>query len=143
VPRDLHFPSVAKRLEWHTLPIVDWIDIEPRSREYDFLKEIGVREVPDLHKLIDRIVHEHNHQSKLRSEYKVPLALRFFVENFQRHYSKSWKNANIKASFLPSLTVDTNDVTQVVLSTPDTVFKGCLSIIYHRHGHDLIFVLLH
>ncbi|CAF5093161.1 unnamed protein product, partial [Rotaria socialis] len=63
-PQDLHFPSVAIQLQWTTLPIIDWHDIDARSSEYAFLKEIGVREVPDLQKLIDRIIEEHNEQKK-------------------------------------------------------------------------------
>ncbi|CAF4923582.1 unnamed protein product, partial [Rotaria sp. Silwood1] len=122
-PCDLHFPSVANRLQWNQLPIIDWLDINPRSQEYSFLKELGVREVPDLHKLISRIDQEHNQGSKLRAEYKLPHALIFFAENFQQYYSK-WTNANIKILFLPSSSpFDLNQSTEVILTTPDSVFK--------------------
>jgi hypothetical protein len=43
---------------------MDWHDIDSCSREYAFLKEIDVREVPDLHKLIDQIIEEHDEQKR-------------------------------------------------------------------------------
>ncbi|CAF1073633.1 unnamed protein product [Rotaria sordida] len=122
-PCDLHFPSVANRLQWNQLPIIDWLDINPRSQDYSFLKELGVREVPDLHKLIARIDQEHYHGSKTKVEYKLPNALVFFAENFQQYYSKVWKNANIKIPFLPSSSPDVNQSTEVILTTPEVVFK--------------------
>ena len=107
------------------MPILDWHDIDPRSREYAFLKEIGVREVPDLQKLIDRIVEEHNVQKqKSIAEYKLPIALKFLAENFQQHYSKLWKTAKIKQSFLPSYLPSK----PLTLSLPEEVFKGLLSL---------------
>ncbi|UJR22115.1 hypothetical protein I4U23_025179 [Adineta vaga] len=119
-PQDLHFPSIAIELQWSTLPIIDWHDIDPRSREYAFLKEIGVREVPDVHKLIDRIIEEHNEQ-KVKSivEYKLPIALKFLAENFQQYYSKLWKTAKIKQPFLPSYSTSK----ALTLSLPEEVFK--------------------
>jgi hypothetical protein len=124
VPCDLHFPSVASRLCWLTLPIIDWQDIDSCSREYAFLKEIGVREVPILQKLIDRIVEEHNNGPTTKTEYKLPLALGFFADHFQQHYSKLWKTANIQHAFLPSSSPNVNRDTLVVLAMPDSVFKG-------------------
>lgn len=116
-PQDLHFPSVAIRLQWTTLPIIDWPEIDSHSREYAFLKEIGVREVPDLSRLIERISEEHQKKNK---EYTIPLALRFFAEHYQQHYSKLWKTAKIKRPFLPSY----SPTKKIVLSLPDEVFKG-------------------
>lgn len=108
-------------MQWSTLPIIDWQDIDPRSREYAFLKEIGVREVPDLQKLIDRVIEEHNEQmKKLKGEYKLPIALGFLAENFQQHYSKLWKTAKIKRPFFPSYSPSKG----LVLSSPEEVFKG-------------------
>ncbi|CAF5120389.1 unnamed protein product, partial [Rotaria sp. Silwood1] len=119
-PQDLHFPSVAIQLQWSTLPIIDWYDIDPRSHEYTFLKEIGVREVPDLQKLIDRIIEEHNEQKKKSiQEYKIPIGLKFLAENFQQYYSKLWKTAKIKRAFLPSFSPSKT----IILSIPDEVFK--------------------
>ncbi|CAF3997273.1 unnamed protein product [Rotaria sp. Silwood2] len=119
-PQDLHFPSVAIQLQWSTLTILDWHDIDSHSREYAFLKEIGVREVPDIQKLIDRIIEEHNEQKKkFINEYKLPIALKFFAENFQQHYSKLWKTAKIKRPFLPSLSPSKT----IILSLPEEVFK--------------------
>lgn len=124
-PQDLHFPSLAIQLQWSTLPILDWRDIDPRSREYAFLKEIGVREVPDLQKLIDRIIEEHNDQKrKSITEYKLPIALKFLAENFQQHYSKLWKTAKIKQPFLPSY----SPLKPLTLSLPEEVFKGLFSL---------------
>ena len=124
-PQDLHFPSVAIRLQWMTLPIIDWHDIDPRSREYAFLKEIGVREVPDLHLLFDRIVEEHTEQLRINvDEYKIPRALEFLAENFQQYYSKLWKAAKIKRAFLPSY----SPAGTIVLSLPEEVFKGWIDI---------------
>ncbi|CAF1417698.1 unnamed protein product [Adineta steineri] len=119
-PQDLHFPSIAIQLQWSTLPIIDWHDIDPYSREYAFLKEIGVREVPDLQKLINRIIEEHNEQkNKSIHDYKIPIALKFLAENFQQHYSKLWKTAKIKQPFLPSYSSSKT----LVLSLPEEVFK--------------------
>ncbi|CAF4160668.1 unnamed protein product, partial [Rotaria sordida] len=119
-PQDLHFPFVAIQLQWSTLPIIDWHDIDLHSREYAFLKEIGVREVPDLQKLIDRIIEEHNEQKKKSiNEYKLPIGLKFLAENFQQHYSKLWKTAKIKRPFLPSLSPSKT----IILSLPEEVFK--------------------
>ncbi|CAF1418983.1 unnamed protein product, partial [Adineta ricciae] len=119
-PQELHFPSLAIQLQWSTLPILDWHDIDPRSREYAFLKEIGVREVPDLQKLIDRIIEEHNVQKqKSIAGYKLPIALKFLAENFQQHYSKLWKTAKIKQPFLPSCSPSKS----LTLSLPEEVFK--------------------
>ncbi|CAF1384942.1 unnamed protein product, partial [Rotaria sordida] len=102
-------------------PIIDWHDIDLHSREYVFLKEIGVREVPDLRKLIDRIIEEHNEQKKeLNNEYKLPIALKFLAENFQQHYSKLWKTTKIKRPFLPSILPSKT----IILSSPEQVFKG-------------------
>jgi hypothetical protein len=133
-PQDLHFPSVAIQLQWSTLPIIDWHDIDPHSREYAFLKEIGVREVPDLQKLIDRISEEHNEQKKKPlQEYKSPIALRFLAENFQQHYSKLWKAAKIKQAFLPSYSPSKT----IILSLPDEVFKGLIfSLSYLSYFFD-------
>lgn len=122
-PQDLHFPSVAIRLQWFSLPILDWQDIDPRSREYAFLKEIGVREVPDLQLLVDRIVEEHTEQHRTSiNQYKLPRALEFLAENFQQYYSKLWKTAKIKRPFLPSVSPQGS----IVLSAPEEVFKGCI-----------------
>jgi hypothetical protein len=129
IPSELHFPSVANRLEWKTLPIIDWPDIDPRSGEYSFLKELGVKEVPDLHKLISRIDQEHNDGPKTRVDYKLPKALVFFAESFQEHYSKLWKNANIAIAFLPSSSPDINRSTEVILTKPEIVFKGLFKIL--------------
>ncbi|CAF4013844.1 unnamed protein product [Rotaria sordida] len=50
VPQKLHFPFVAAQLNWSDLLIIDWQDIDPHSSAYAFLKELGVREVPELQK---------------------------------------------------------------------------------------------
>ncbi|CAF4854390.1 unnamed protein product [Rotaria sp. Silwood1] len=122
-PCELHFPSVAKRLKWNELLIIDWIDIDSHSQEYSFLKELGVREVPDLDKLMIRIDQEHSNGSKLKTDYQLPKSLVFFAEHFQEHYSKLWKKSNIKKSFLPSSNPDINHSIEVILTTPETVFK--------------------
>ena len=118
------------------MPIIDWHNIDPRSREYAFLKEIGVREVPDLHQLIDRIIEEHNEQRKQqRSEYKLPIALEFLAENFQQYYSKLWKTTKIKRAFLPSYSPSKT----IILSLPEEVFKG-LFIISFRYLFYYIYI---
>lgn len=123
-PSDLHFPSVATCLQWNQLEIIDWLDINPYSKEYFLLKELGVKEVPDLQKLISQIEYEHNHQSKSKENYKIPNALVFFAQNYQQYYSNIWKSANIKIPFLPACTADLNSSTEVILTTPDSVFNG-------------------
>ncbi|CAF2843449.1 unnamed protein product [Rotaria sp. Silwood2] len=106
IPRELHFPSVAIVLEWTTLPSIDWPDIDPRSPEYSFLKEIGVQEVPNLEKLLERIIQEHHEEIQKQNtngKYNIPRAFRFFVENFSEHYNKSWKTGSLgQYKFLPS-----------------------------------------
>ena len=123
-PSELHFPSVATRLQWENLLILDWPDIDPRSREYAFLKELGVKEVPDLKKLISRIDEEYQNSAKNLDGFKLPKALVFFAEYFQEHYSKGWKNSNIQIPFLPSLLPSTD---MVILTTPQYVFKGTIN----------------
>ena len=125
-PTDVHFPSVAQRLDWKELIILDWFDIDSHSSEYAFLKEIGVREVPDLHKLISRIVEEHQQQNKTVYDYQIPKSLKFFIEMFQQHYSKIWKSEQIKIPFLPSISFETGEPSDVQLRTIETVFKGLL-----------------
>jgi len=121
-PCELHFPSVGKRLEWNSLLILDWTDIEFNSREYLFLKELGVKEVPDLKLLILRINHEYENQSKLINQFKLPKSLSFFAEHFQEHYSKLWKHFNNDIPFLPSLLPD-SESKEVILTKPQSVFK--------------------
>ncbi|CAF1508202.1 unnamed protein product [Adineta steineri] len=131
IPRELHFSSVAIRLQWSTLPIIDWLDINPNSSEYAFLKEIGVQEVPNLEKLITQIIQEHNVEKRKQNsngKYQIPLALHFFAEKFQQYYFSSWKMETIgKCRFLPSYlpgkTIDENINGDVILSAPDEVFK--------------------
>ncbi|CAF3810008.1 unnamed protein product [Rotaria sp. Silwood1] len=89
-------------------------------KQSECLREIGVREVPDLQKLIDRIIEEHNEQKKeSNKEYKLPIALKFLAENFQQHYSKLWKAAKIKRPFLPSISLSKT----IILSLSEEVFK--------------------
>jgi hypothetical protein len=121
-PCELHFPSVGKRLEWNSLLILDWIDIELNSREYLFLKELGVKEVPDLKLLILRINQEYENQSKLINQFKLPKSLSFFAEHFQEHYYKLWKHFNNDIPFLPSLSPYTES-NEVILTKPQSVFK--------------------
>jgi hypothetical protein len=123
-PSDLHFPLVAKHLQWNQLPIIDWMDINPLSQEYSLLKELGVREVPDLHELIFRSVHEHYRQPRTKTDYKLPHALIFFAENFRQYYSKLWEDAHIKTVFLPSSPPGMNQSTEVILTDPESVFRG-------------------
>ncbi|CAF2075938.1 unnamed protein product, partial [Rotaria magnacalcarata] len=128
VPHDLHFPFVAEQLRWSQLIILDWHGIDSYSPEYAFLKELGVREAPDLQILLKRIVQEHDNYQRLNKQrketYKLPIALKFFAKNFQKHYSTFWKTSNIQQPFLPSrFHTKTND-TDIILSAPDKVYKS-------------------
>jgi hypothetical protein len=108
-------------MQWPTLPILDWLDIDIHSRAYAFLKEIGVREVPILSQLIDRIIDEHNEYMKRnQATYTLPISLRFLAEHFQQHYSKLWKTAKIQRPFLPSY----SSTKALVLTLPENVFQG-------------------
>ncbi|UJR16998.1 hypothetical protein I4U23_003896 [Adineta vaga] len=127
IPRELHFPSAAKELSWDELLILDWHDIDSNSAEFAFLKELGVKEVPDLYSLIDRIILEHNDKQRQFREtnrkYKLPIALRFFAKSFQKHYSTIWKPNDIQQAFLPSyLSTQTNN-NNIILSKLDKVFR--------------------
>ncbi|CAF4020170.1 unnamed protein product [Rotaria sordida] len=121
VPQKLHFPFVAAQLNWSDLLIIDWQDIDPHSSAYVFLKELGVREVPELQSLINRIIQEHN-SMKSRTDYEIPLSLEFLAKNFQIHYSTLWHTSNIQQPFLPSYLSKENIETNVILSAPDKVF---------------------
>jgi hypothetical protein len=125
---ELHFPSVGQGLQWNTLLILDWTNIDSRSREYSFLKELGVKEVPDLKKLILRINEEHQNQPKTIANYKLPKSFTFFVEHFREHYSKLWNNSNIQIPFLPSVFPSTSQSDNVILTLPQSVFKGFISL---------------
>ena len=138
LPSELHFPWVALDLQWLDLPVIDWPDLNRRSLEWNFLKELGVREVPLLERLIDRIETEHRKQEKTPlKDYQIPLALRFFAEHFSEHYSKQWKSNPLKKPFLPSLIPqlrpnqtgdeEQQQQQQVTLLTPPNVFKGLFS----------------
>ncbi|CAF1416514.1 unnamed protein product, partial [Didymodactylos carnosus] len=131
IPKELYFPSVAIELQWFTLPIVDWLDINPCSPEYNFLKEMGVQEIPNLQKLIERIIQEHDEQRKKQNtneEYKIPLALHFFVDKFQRYYYCVWKTGSFKQHrFFPSnplgKTINQTNPRDVILLSANEVFK--------------------
>ncbi|CAF1691736.1 unnamed protein product, partial [Adineta ricciae] len=128
VPRDLYFPSVAIQLEWPTLPIIDWLNIHPSSPEYAFLKEIGVREVPTLHKLVERIIEEHNtgkQKSSTGEKYKISLGLIFFAEKFERHYHSEWRTSTVRGyNFLPSNVPGKTSADDVILLPPNEVFRS-------------------
>jgi len=127
-PQDLHFPFVAEKLNWPELLILDWHGIAQHSPEYAFLKELGVREVPDLKNLINRIVYEHNKKqrqsSQPKTKYKLSISLQFFAENFQKHYSTLWKTSNIQQPFLPSRLPTKKSDNDIILSVPEKVFIG-------------------
>ena len=128
VPRDLYFPSVAIQLGWPTLPIIDWPNIHPSSPEYAFLKEIGVREVPTLHKLVERIIKEHSagkQKSSTGERYKIPLGLIFFAEKFERHYYDERRTITDRGySFLPSNVPGKTSADDVILLAPNEVFRS-------------------
>ncbi|CAF4240435.1 unnamed protein product, partial [Adineta steineri] len=127
---ELHFPSVAKELQWKDLSIIDWIDINPFSQEYIFLKELGVKEAPDLHDLFLHITQEHNQTSKIKSEYQLPPSLIYFAENFRKHYFKIWENNKIiQIPFLSSSSPPhINQSTEVILTIPQLVFKETIPL---------------
>jgi hypothetical protein len=50
---------------------LDWPDINLDSQEYLFLKDLGVREIPELDKFIDRIIKEHQQSSMIVKEYEL------------------------------------------------------------------------
>ncbi|CAF0737424.1 unnamed protein product [Adineta steineri] len=122
---ELHFPSVAKEVQWKDLSVIDWIDINPFSQEYIFLKELGVKEAPDLQDLFLHITQEHNQSSKIKSEYQLPPSLIYFAENFRKYYLKIWENNKIiQIPFLPSSSpLHINQSTEVILTIPQLVFK--------------------
>ncbi len=103
---ELHFPSVGQGLQWNTLLILDWTNIDSRSREYSFLKD----------------------QPKTIANYKLPKSFTFFVEHFREHYSKLWNNSNIQIPFLPSVFPSTSQSDNVILTLPQSVFKGFISL---------------
>ncbi|CAF1656449.1 unnamed protein product, partial [Adineta ricciae] len=120
VPCELYFPSVGNRLQWKTLPILEYSpDLVYRSTEYLFLKELGVREEPDLTELLSHIQQEYR---QLTNDFHLTNSLKFFIENFQLSYSKIWTNTKITIAFLPSIS-PLQQSSKVFLSTPENVFK--------------------
>jgi hypothetical protein len=114
-PNELHFPFVAKTLEWNSLLIVDWIHIETNSQEYLFLKELGVKEVPQLNLLISTIHQEYENQN----QFHLTKSLLFFAQHFQQHYYQLWKNYPNHIPFIPSILSN-----QLILTKPQNVYKG-------------------
>ena len=117
------------------MPIVDYLDIQLDSSAYNFLKDVGVREIPDLELLIDRIVEEHREKtSEERNEdkYQVPKAFCFLIKHFVQHYRNSWnekfKHAPIIPSCYPTKLVNdqsrTDKTNNVILSQTNEVFLG-------------------
>ena len=147
-PHELYFPSVANELGWPSLCIIEYPDIEPDSSEYSFLKELGVREVPDLELLLDDIVEEHNKKtSKERKEanYELPSTFCFLIKHFISHYRKSWNEKLKHIEFIPSFYLrniindNNNNIdyrkNRVILSQPNQVFIGLFSPIF-LHNFD-------
>ncbi|CAF3536801.1 unnamed protein product [Rotaria socialis] len=132
IPSELHFPSVAATLGWCTLPIIDWLDINPQSSEYAFLKEIGVQEMPDLQKVLERITQEHTEKQQKQTsnaQYEISLTLKFFAEKFKQYYLKSWKkDSHGEYPFLPSYspgkTIDECNKNNVILCAAKHVFTA-------------------
>ena len=118
-PHELHFPAVAEQLQWPSLLIIDWIDIERYSPEYVFLKELGVRQAPELTALLDRIVAQYHSTH----EFHICRELRFFAEHFQMEYSSAADLKKCQRRFLPS-TWPFGDDGQVVLMSPNQTFTG-------------------
>ena len=88
------------------MPILKWPDIIISSPEYNFLKDIGVKEFPALSLLVERIIVEHHEKYKpeqIIDYYEPPKALEFFVMHFQVAYAIDWtRNSFITKKMLPS-----------------------------------------
>ena len=119
-PNQLHFPSVGQNLDWDELIVLDWEQIDPKSTEFLFLKQLGVKQVPNLNDLIHRIQYEYEMNSKAIENYQLSKSFLFFVQNFREFYSKTWTNSSIEIPFLPSVSPQSD---QVILSLPQFVFK--------------------
>ena len=112
--------------------IVDYPDIELDSPEYKFLKDVGVREVPDLEVIINCIVIEHNQKISEENEYELPAAFCFLIKYFILHYRKSWNDKFKQTRLIPSYykTNIINDNNRnhkangFTLSEPNQVFIG-------------------
>lgn len=129
LPSNLHFPSIAADLGWRTLPIIDWLDIDPKSIEYAFLREMHVQEIPSLEKILQRIAQEHfeKQQQSNNGQYEISSTLKFFASNFKQCYFKSWsKESHGEYPFLPSYspgkTADKLNKDNVILSAANQVF---------------------
>ena len=106
------------------------------SSEYSFLKELGVREVPELHKLIDHIIATHPPSPITVEEYEPSDALTYLVTHFHQHYLKWWNAENSQQAFLPcyrsTKALRPNSETNgsaVFLAEPSGVFAG---LFFHR-----------
>lgn len=86
LPSDLHFPSVANALS-PGLPVVAWSDLTIDSDAGQFLKKLGVREVPALSKMLDMCAHEQEEQVG-QTKFK---ALTFFLSKFQQFYASEYR----------------------------------------------------
>lgn len=133
-PRELHFPSVGDELDWPALPILDWADLEASAPEYTFLKELGVREVPELNSLLTYIIKTHPTSSVPVRKYHVSDGLTYLATHFHQHYFKFWNAESNKRAFLPCYDStkmferDYDDANlPVLLASPDSVFAGLCS----------------
>lgn len=99
--------------------IIDWIDIDRYSAEYAFLKEIGVRQVPELTILLERII---RHYQSIDAFY-VSQELKFFAENFQTEYNNLTDLKKCERAFLPSIWPSKNN-SGFFLMPPSETFTG-------------------
>lgn len=125
-PHQLHFPSVAQQLHWPSLLIIDWMDIARYSPEYIFLKEIGVREVPELTLLLDRITEKY----QSTKEFYVCHELKFFSEHFQSDYSTLKDLKKCQRPFLPSLWPFSHGQQFELLSPQQTFTGSCVCFFF-------------
>lgn len=109
------------------MPILNWPDIVISSPEYNFLKDIGVKEFPALNLLVERIITEHNEKYKdlkIEGDYEVPKALEFLIIHFQVAYAIDWTQKSFSAkkifpTYLPKSLMKKTTESYVILSAAD------------------------
>jgi hypothetical protein len=99
--------------------------------EHILLKELGIREVPELNELIAQIIEKHPSSPTIVEQYPVSDALTYMVTRFHQHYRKWWSVTNSQQAFLPCYRwrriFEHNDSTSgstVFLAAPNSVFTG-------------------
>ncbi|PKC61018.1 hypothetical protein RhiirA1_488641 [Rhizophagus irregularis] len=112
---DLHIP-----LDFHRelgLPVIDWkVRWARNTPEEKFLIDLGIQQFPTLRKILELAAPPSD--SEIRCK-----ALRYFIINFERIYSRNYRAAEINVEFLPCLN-DTYAIPLECFINPECTVMG-------------------